>query len=299
MAKKSKLKNVLRVGTSAWIYAMLSFCAIFVGVFFIIEQLEFARKGRLLQIISSQMQETETESAETFLQNFIDLKSQGPAKLFKSKKEETLEQIILLAQNFSQKKYAECIFLVELIDSGQHLSKPEKVETLLSILKDLPLVEETANVESLEIQELKVNLQQIENDFLSLRNSLASFFGLRATENGKMKFYKEGILEGLPYLEQIPDNLESALAFASELQKANGRIAFPDDTDQQAFFKEQIEVFKDKAFSISMSYSGTEQKLLNLHELNSKKLELLDQKRLEADNIIKAISLEVAQSLTD
>jgi len=104
-----------------------------------------------------------------------------------------------------------------------------------------------------ENQRIKAQMDSEQIQFDQLRSQLASFFSLQAKESSELKTYTNGLLSGLPIIDNLPDNIADAAQLKIELAKLNGGVDLTGPEAPTLFSSklEQIrsgvqEIFKDR-----------------------------------------------------
>jgi hypothetical protein len=122
----------------------------------------------------------------------------------------------------------------------------------------------------------------LKTEFQLLQSEVCTYFGLPVPDgkNAQITFYEKGVLQGLPKLDAFPDDLPDLQTFSAKLNEAGGKISFEENTDPVAVFQEKLEDLRDRAFKLSLTSNGQDEKIA---KLNSEISDL--QNKAEADKL--------------
>lgn len=251
MSVKHTIRDKSDISAATWALSFFSGLLPVLLGFLIVTQLESARIDRQSAALKTALQSGSQTGAQLF-QNLVRiLKPQGLAVLISKPRPEIAELQTLeeAAKAFENEQYDAAESKLALL--RQNSIDPDGVQEIRSAVKNSSLY--AAGIrESREMKSAwETSYAEHERNFKALREDLSRFFGMSTRAQEGVAFYKKGILQGLPVIEPLPDEIPDVITFAQLLADAQGRIADVENQDnQQAYFLEKLQDFQDRSFQI-------------------------------------------------
>lgn len=261
----------------SWLLAVFSISVLLLFSYYFVINLEKLRLRLSLQKIFHT--EMKNQRPELFYKSIADILSPaGLASLRPIESQTVYSRLYTLIfknldeQNFTSLKSdlhnLSAMQDIDQFNQEEQSSFPEKIAEKLESLS-----KEQKNT-SQRIEQLKPEINILKDEFTALKKEILVFFGLSDSgRQNEVKFYQAGLLQGLPALDEFPDNIPEAKDFAEYLEQAKGRITFGSNENNQEFFNSKLELFRDKGFQISISYPelSSEMNSLSVKKENNEK----------------------------
>lgn len=117
---------------------------------------------------------------------------------------------------------------------------------------------------------------------------------LHSLESGEVEFYQDGILESLPKLKGLPDDIEDAKALKSELERIGGSVSLT-GSNVQARFEQELMELKSESRVYNESIKNYEEILAEKEATNEQlKMEMYKKAR-DLEHDISALVLEAVR----
>ncbi|NDC37527.1 MAG: hypothetical protein EBZ48_05695, partial [Proteobacteria bacterium] len=275
----SSVPGYYRIDRLAWAIGILSLVGALGLIYFCIQLSSALFKRFQLERISHSMQQSDPNEALDELQQLLDgppLLSRLPgaprvyAKVPRQSAESLIETIGLLSPDTISGAAQRLTTAVEqarldVHSSANAISQIEQLRSSLKpILDQITRLDQLRNQKNVVLKSRSATLSQ----FDLLARDTAELFSLpphaAETNGADPLFYDEGILQGLPLVTGIPDNITSLEDLRAQLQTAGGRLKTSGAESLDTILSGQITSLRQAGYSVATNLGDLDIKLSEL-----------------------------------
>lgn len=254
---------------SAWFFAALSVFMLATPSYFITMEFEKIRMQQQLEAKEIEIQLSERKVLVSEIAGIM--APQGLARFATGAAYNTTLQILQkISLQLAAQDYTQAALLTEELtkSSGGELAK--YLANFQSLLQRAAKLNDDKVKLNAEIAAANKEHEELSKSYALLQRELNSFFGLSSKQDNGMAFYQSGILQGLPLLNGLPDQIEDIISLVQQIENANGKVIFPPNVkeeEQRAYFDERMEDARDRSFNISLRHEELQKQIKEKNSL--------------------------------